>query len=87
MKHFTTPEYWRYYHKLTSTDRNLADKHFNLLKTNHKHPSLRLKKIGKYWSVRAGLHVRALGVEAPGKDDIIWFWIGLHSDYERLIKK
>lgn len=87
MNHFTTHEYWDFYNKLTSIEKNLADKNFALLKINPKHPSLRLKKIGKYWSVRAGLHIRALGVESPLKENIIWFWIGSHSEYERLLKK
>ena len=36
------------------------------------------------WSVRVGLHYRALGVSAP--DGIVWFWLGSHTEYERLIR-
>jgi hypothetical protein len=42
-----------------------------------------LKKIGRLWSVRAGLHHRALAVES--EEDIVWFWIGSHALYDRLI--
>jgi hypothetical protein len=64
---------------------SLANEKFELLKKNHHHPSLRLKKIRNYWSVRAGLNYRALGIDTPDEDGIIWFWIGNHSDYEKLL--
>ncbi len=61
----------------------LADKNFALLKTDPKHPSLHFKKIGSLWSARVGLHHRALA--ATEGDDAIWFWIGTHSEYDRLV--
>jgi hypothetical protein len=48
--------------------------------------ALRDKKIllgKKYWSVRAGLDYRAVGVEVD--DGISWFWIGTHAEYDKLI--
>jgi len=30
-----------------------------------------------------GLHYRAIAVENEG--DLVWFWIGSHADYDRLI--
>ena len=47
------------------------------------HPSLRLKKVGKFWSAQISLAHRALAV-ADG-DDFIWVWIGAHDDYDRMI--
>jgi hypothetical protein len=61
----------------------LADASYELLKSNDQHPSLHLKKVGRFWSVRVGLHYRALGVEDG--PDLVWFWIGHHSEYDRLI--
>lgn len=61
----------------------LADSNFELLKHNPRHPSLHFKQIGQFWSVRVGLHYRALGVSIP--DGVVWFWIGTHSDYDRLL--
>jgi hypothetical protein len=87
MKHFAASRFWDCYNKLSPVIRSLADKNFELLKQNSRHPSIRLKKIGKYWSVRTGLHHRALGIDAPDKTGIIWFWIGSHSEYDRLIGK
>ena len=52
----------------------LAAKNFHLLKKNVKHPSLHLKKIDKYWSVRIGIRHHALAVEC--EQGLLWFWIG-----------
>jgi len=41
------------------------------------------KRIGRFWSVRVGLHYRALAVERD--QDVVWFWIGPRSVYNRLI--
>lgn len=43
-----------------------------------------LKKVGRYWSARVGSNHRALAVAA--EDGLVWFWIGEHVQYERLIK-
>jgi predicted methyltransferase len=65
--------------------RDLADKNFALLQHDPHHPSLRLKKVGNLWSVRVGLRHRALArVRMEG---IVWFWIGDHEEYERLLKQ
>ena len=36
-----------------------------------------------FWSVRIGRRHRARGVEAG--DGIVWFWIGSHTQYDRLV--
>lgn len=63
--------------------RALADKNFKLLKADPRHPSLHFKRIGDFWSVRVGNHFRALGHDVP--DGIQWFWIGTHSEYDKLV--
>jgi hypothetical protein len=35
-------------------------------------------------SVRVGLAYRALGVRDT--EEIIWFWIGSHADYDQLLR-
>ncbi|ENN87985.1 hypothetical protein RHSP_50344 [Rhizobium freirei PRF 81] len=62
----------------------LADRNFELLKSNPRHPSLHLKQVGRFWSARVGISWRALAV-ADG-DDLVWFWIGSHTDYDKLIR-
>jgi hypothetical protein len=63
--------------------RAIADKNYALLKVDPQHPSLRFKKIGTVWSARVGDRYRALGHDVDG--GINWFWIGTHSDYDKLI--
>lgn len=44
---------------------------------------MHFKRVGMYWSVRAGINHRGLGVEVT--DGVLWFWIGTHADYDSLI--
>jgi hypothetical protein len=85
MRHFTSPRFWRQYSGLPANVRRLADKNFDLLKQNPQHPSLHLKQIGRYWSVRVGLDHRAVAVE--GSEGLVWFWIGTHAEYDKLLKR
>ncbi len=84
MNHRTAASFWVLYGKLPEQVRRLADKNFKLLEANSSHPSLNFKPVGKYWSARVGLDHRALAVKSG--DDFIWFWIGEHGPYDRLIK-
>ena len=85
MKHDASPAFWNCYRQLPEPVRELADKSFALLKADPRHPSLRFKKINRFWSARVGLHYRSLGVEIP--DGVLWFWIGSHADYDKQIAK
>lgn len=80
MRHYAGRGFWLFYEALPKHIRELADKSFDLLKENPRHPSLHFKKLGKHWSVRIGAHYRALAVELDG--DMHWFWIGAHADYD-----
>ena len=85
MKHRAAPRFWRSYEQLPDKIQQLADRCYELLRSDPSHTSLHFKKVGRYWSVRVGLHYRALAVE----DDayLVWFWIGHHSEYDRLITR
>lgn len=86
MKHLTLPRFWQCYRQLPGEVQALADKNFRLLKRDPYHPSLHFKQIGdtqQLWSVRVGAHYRALGREKP--EGIVWFWIGTHSEYDKLL--
>ncbi len=88
LNHFTSPDFWSFYNRLPSHVRQTADKYFGFLKTDSRHPSLHFKKIGNIWSVRAGIHYRAIGMDAPTEEkSVLWIWIGSHAEYERLIKQ
>lgn len=85
MKHSASSRFWRCYDALPTEVRELADKNFSLLKTDPTHPSLRFKVLSgrRLYSVRVGLHYRALGLAT--NNGVHWFWIGTHSDYDRLV--
>lgn len=83
MKHLASPEFWASYEALPPAVRKLADANYELLKRDPRHPSLHFKRVGPYWSVRVGLRYRALALESDR--DMVWFWIGSHADYGRII--
>jgi hypothetical protein len=37
------------------------------------------------YSVRIGIHYRAVGVKHD--DHMLWFWIGPHAEYDKLLKR
>jgi hypothetical protein len=82
--HRTSGRFWNLFANLPESVQTVARKNFQLLKDDPSHPSLHFKKVGKLWSVRAGITHRALAVQEGG--DFIWVWIGPHDEYRRLIK-
>jgi hypothetical protein len=83
LKHHASPDFWACFSALPAHIQELARKNFELLKENRAHPSLHFKVIGDFVSVRVGIAHRALGMNVP--DGILWFWIGSHADYDRII--
>jgi hypothetical protein len=81
--HRANPKFWQFYAQLPEEIQRLADENYALLKNDPRHPSLHFKKAGRMWSVRVGIHYRAVAVEVGS--DIVWFWIGHHSEYDRII--
>ena len=77
--------FWICYRRLDSEVRELADKSFDLLKQNPHHPSLRLKKVGLFWSARVGLQYRVLAYHR--EDGLVWFWIGPHGEYDQVLSR
>jgi hypothetical protein len=59
---------------------------YRLWLENPRHPSLRFKKVHDtlpIYSARVDLDWRAIGVLKG--DTMVWFWVGPHSDYEKLL--
>jgi hypothetical protein len=83
--HHASPDFWSCYRALPKDIQELADKSFDLLKADARHRSLHLKKVGRFWSARIGLHYRAMAIEVP--DGALWFWIGTHAEYDKMIKE
>ena len=82
MTHHAAPDFWNSYRSLPKNIQTPADRAFALLKADPYHPSLHFKKSGNFWSVRVGIHHRALAIEV--EDGVLWFWIGTHAEYDRL---
>ena len=83
--HLTTLGFWFHFNSLPEHVQRTARRSFERLKENPGYPSLRFKKVGKFWSVRVGLSYRALAVEDG--DDLIWVWIGSHAEYDRITSR
>ena len=52
MIHHASPDFWAAYHSLPEAIRSLADKAFESLKADPRHPAVQVKKAGRFWSAR-----------------------------------
>jgi len=80
----TTRSFRKRLRVLPAEVRRLARKNFKLWLRDPSHPPLRFKKVGEFWSARVGGGHRALAVWSG--DEIEWFWIGTHAEYDDLIR-
>jgi mRNA-degrading endonuclease RelE of RelBE toxin-antitoxin system len=86
MRSFTTRRFREAYRALPESVREQTRKAYRLFRHNPSHPGLNFKKIDEdnnIYSARVGLRYRVLG-KLDGQD-IVWFWIGAHSDYDHHI--
>jgi hypothetical protein len=84
MRHRASPRFWACYRRLPEDVQGVADRGYQLLCNNPRHPSLHFKKVQDRWSVRVGLRYRALAIEEG--EDLLWVWIGTHEEYNQLIR-
>jgi hypothetical protein len=87
MKSITTSKFWKLYNALPEEVRRRADRAYELWQINPHAHGLYFKRVGKQqpvYSVRIGGGHRALGLHEG--DAMLWFWIGAHDEYERLLK-
>jgi len=88
MESRTTEDFRKAFAKLPDEIRRLARKNYRLWRDNPNHPSLQFKNVHPkkpIYSVRIGFHYRTVGIREG--DTIIWFWIGPHSEYDRLLSR
>ncbi len=88
MKSFTVDSFWVSFEKLPEDVQQTARNKFEIWKEYPFHPSLKFKCVNTnhdIWSARISRDYRTLGV-MHGKE-IVWFWIGSHTDYNRLLKQ
>jgi hypothetical protein len=86
MKSRADPSFWSCYRQLPRHVRQRAVKAYRLWRENPQHPSLRFKRVDPedaIYSVRIDLNYRAVGWLE--QDTVIWYWIGDHDDYDRLL--
>jgi hypothetical protein len=78
--------FWDAFRALQPEIREQARHAYSLFRENPGHPGLQFKCVQaarRIYSVRVTRDYRALGVL---KDDtVVWFWIGNHADYDRLL--
>jgi hypothetical protein len=68
--------------------REQAQATYRLFRHNPHHPSLQFKPVHAtqpIYSARIGLNYRAVGIVEA--DQVVWFWIGSHADYDRLLTR
>lgn len=61
---------------------------YRLFRENSSHPGLHFKRVHAdppTYSARVGLGYRAAGI--LDGDTVVWFWIGTHSEYDRVLEK
>jgi hypothetical protein len=86
MQSRTTRKFWRLFSDLAADIQRDARRAYGVFRTNPAHPGLQFRKIegeDDLYSVRIGLSYRALAVMK--NDRIIRYWIGSHSEYDRLV--
>jgi len=88
VKSETTNKFWKYYNTLPEEIRKKAKRAYSYFELDPWHPSLHFKRIHSslpIYSVRISKDYRAVGLLK--KDIVIWFWIGSHSDYNKLLNE
>lgn len=87
MRAKATLKFWKLYAPLPPEVQQQARKGYLRWKANPNHPSLRFKRVDEeepIYSARVSGDYRVLGVLEG--DTVIWFWIGDHEEYARLLK-
>lgn len=86
MKSETNPKFWKAFNKLPLSIQEAAEKAYQIWQNDPYNSSLKFKQIHAVkpiYSVRIGLDWRAVGIKEG--NTMIWFWIGSHSDYDKII--
>ena len=88
MKSHANEKFWRAFENLPAQIQLRAREAYRLWQKNPYHPSLQFKQIHPnkpIFSVRVGIGWRTVGVKQ--EETMIWFWIGSHAEYDKLISQ
>ena len=83
-----TSRFWKCFERLPIEIQKLAEKNYAVWQSDPQHPSLDFKRLrgpGNRFSVRIGIHYRAIGW-MPSSGHVEWVWIGSHAEYDRMVK-
>jgi hypothetical protein len=81
------PEFHELYNALPRGIQKRADKAYKLFTENPNHPGLNFEQLKHdpiWYSARISIHYRAICTREG--DTYVWFWVGTHTEYEKLIK-
>lgn len=87
MKSVQTEEYRTLFAQLPNDVQKQARKANRLFEEDPYYPSLHFKCINKeksWYSVRINKNCRAVGIKEG--DTVLWFFIGTHADYDRILR-
>ncbi|MFN0021186.1 MAG: type II toxin-antitoxin system RelE family toxin [Pirellulaceae bacterium] len=86
MKSRTTRQFRELFARLPAHVQQQAREAYRLFQADPRHPGLHFKKVQDdtlTFSARVGISYRA--VAALDGDALVWFWIGSHADYDKLL--
>lgn len=82
----TRRSFWTQFAALPAPIQQAARAKFSIWREEPFHPALQFKELRPaLWSVRINDNFRALAYREG--ELVVWFWIGTHAEYERLIRK
>ncbi len=83
-----TDNFRKKFSRLPNQVQDQAKETYHLFKNDPYHSSLHFKRVHSrkpVYSVRINIDYRAVGIFDGA--EIVWFWIGPHSEYDTLLKK
>ena len=88
MKSRTTAQFRKSFADLPGQVQEQTRAAYRQFKENPSHPSLRFKKVHPelpIYSARISKNYRAVG--QLDEDTVIWFWVGSHAEYDKLLSQ
>jgi len=84
----TTEHFRKSFARLPEKVRKQAKQAYSRFKKDPYYPALHFKRVHStrpIYSVRISIDYRALGILQD--NEIIWFWIGSHTEYDKTVKQ
>lgn len=88
MKSYTTERFRKLLGALPESVRQQARDAYRFYRDNPNYPGLQFKKVHPskpIYSARVNVDYRVLGVR--NGEEIVWFWIGPHAEYDKLLSR